>query len=195
MTLLEMNEIRRRAGITEQKAMKVGPESLPKYLYHGTSIFHLVYILESNELFEGVHWGRPDEPHGPRLTKKPEIAQRFFSHATPDLGDESPGAILVLSTNKLSQDYELVEYVDVDVSGKQWDEDEEEVVPITETLKPLNKYLVSVVVKKQHAEIAMRDDILEFAIEWPYLEVDTVEEARHLVQTALTNPIINRPYH
>ena len=165
-------------------------ENVPEHLYHGTSVFHLVYILNSNELIEGVHWDKPNEPHGPRLTKTPEIAKTFFSYATPDLGDESPGALLILSGPKLASKYELVEYTDTQYAGGTWEKDEEEVVVLTPVVKPLDAFLERVVVERVHAEYALQDEILEFAISWPYLDVGTVEEARELVQRALSHPLV-----
>jgi hypothetical protein len=165
-------------------------ENVPEYLYHGTSVFQLVYILDSNELREGIHWDKPNEPHGPRLTKSSEVAKTFFSYATPDLGDESPGALLILSGPKLASKYELAEYTDTQYAGGTWESDEEEVVVLTPVVKPLSAFLERVEVARVHAEFALQDEILEFAISWPYLEVGTVEEARQLVQRALSHSFV-----
>lgn len=163
-------------------------KDMPPELYHGTSIFNLYYILQSNELVEGAHWGKPDEPHGPRLTKDPNVARAFFSYATPDLGDNSPGAVIALSTMKLAQYYELVEYNDIQADGDYWDLDEQEVVVVTERIKPLHTFTTSIRISSKDAQAVLTDDVLELAVNWPYLEVESIEQARELMRQTLHHP-------
>jgi len=112
-------------------------KDMPPELYHGTSIFNLYYILQSNKLVAGAHWGKPGEPHGPRLTKDPTVAMEFFSYATPDLE---------------------------------------------------NAYTTSIRITAQHAEAVLTDDVLELAVNWPYLEVESIEQARELMRQVLHHP-------
>lgn len=191
--LSDLNELRRLAGIPLLEMSEVHSTDLPPVLFHGTSIFNLIGIVASNSLIEGAYWGKPNEPHGPRLTKSYDVATTFFSYATPDLGDESPGAVLVLDTQALDKSFQLIQYHDTGYDGSSFGE-EEEVVPITEEISPLTNFLKSIIVTPEHAKYVIQDDILQYAIDWPYIDADSIEEARQLILNTLKSPAINKPY-
>ena len=137
-----------------------------KVLYHGTSAWNMALIIASDTLLEGAYWQKPNEPHGPRLTESFKSAQSFIQYASPEW---EIGGVLVLNTAKLMQDYQLVTYEDKPYgSDKAWGE-EQEVVPLTEAIKPLSKYLQGIKIDPEHIQEAMSDEGLEFAQEmWGY---------------------------
>jgi hypothetical protein len=114
--------------------------ALPTKLYHGTSMWGIVGILKSDSLDEGVHWNRPNEPHGPRLTKSYNVAKGF---AIDGLGGDE-GAIIEFNAAVLKKCYKLVEYRDVDCTGEHWKEDEEEITVVTDRITPVRQFVTAI---------------------------------------------------
>ena len=101
-------------------------------LYHGTAVGGLLGIVEEGVIFAGVHWGRENEPHGVRLTRSKEVADRFRNDP------EGPGAVFAFDARKLARDFDLVSYEDV-LDGEPFDE--QEVVVQAEEF-PIGDYLL-----------------------------------------------------
>lgn len=166
----ELNHLRILSGLEPLREDDTSEDNLPAFLFHGTNVYHLLNILRTNSLDEGVHWGKPDEPHGPRLTKSAKVAYSFGQYSSPDLGEETPTAILVLHTERLRQSYELVEYTDRTYGGDSFGQDEQEVVPITNRISPLTDYLKTVLVSRVDMKMAVDPEFLQFAIEYPLID-------------------------
>lgn len=84
------------------------PPLSSSWLYHGTGIYCLAHIALSNTLREGGHWGKPDEPHGPRLSEQPELAARFILYSSY----WGEGGLVVFDRSVLARHYSLQSYRD-----------------------------------------------------------------------------------
>lgn len=126
---------------------KVSP-SVPsqQHLYHGTQMSHLGLIIKSNSLDEGVHWGKPGEPHGVRCTRSLEAAKLFA------FDQEFPGGILVLNWPRLAQRYKIISYQDTQEDGESWNTDEAEEVILTAGIKPLSAFLEGILMQPQELQ-------------------------------------------
>lgn len=134
-------------------------QSDPKYLYHGTGIYCLAAIIHSDSLEEGVHWGKPGEPHGPRLTADYDIAKSFITYNI----HWGEGGIIVLDHQALAADYSLVEYRDKGYDGNDFGRAEREVAVIAPAIKPLSKYMVSVICAPEVIKMAIGRQNMEDA--------------------------------
>lgn len=126
------------------------------FLYHGTGIYALAAIIESNCLNEGVHWGKPGEPHGPRLSRDYGVAKSFITYNL----HWGEGGVLVFDRERLAKDYRIVSYTDTQYGGEAWESDEAEEVVLTPSLVDLSRYLVSIICAPHFAEIACRPENL-----------------------------------
>lgn len=131
-------------------------------IYHGTNVWFMSLIIASNSLMEGAYWGKPDEPHGPRLTESYKAAKGFIEYASPDW---PLGGILVLNTASLMKKYKLVSYVDKPYGSEQAWGDEQEVAVITPAIKPLEPHLASIHLEPSIIKEAMDVEALKFAQE------------------------------
>ena len=147
-----------------------------EYLYHGTNIWSLALIITTDRLEEGAYWGKPGEPHGPRFSESSEVAYTFIEYASPDW---PIGGVLALDTWGLMQDYKMVTYQDKPYGSDIPFGEEREVVPLTETIAPLSKYLTGIRVEDEHIQEGMSDEGIEFAIGEKGYEVspDTMRQA------------------
>ncbi len=128
-----------------------------KHLFHGTGLYCLAAIVESNKLFEGGYWGKPGEPHGPRFSEDVKIAGEFAIYNAY----YAEGGVLVLDREKLAQDFELVAYID-EVSGTKhkW---EREIAAITPVIEDVNVYLRGILVEPAFIEAMKSDEFIEIA--------------------------------
>lgn len=135
-------------------------------LYHGTSLHSVAMILASNSLDEGVHWGRPGEPNGPRLTRDFRIAWSFAGNS-----EWGQGGVLQLSQTRLAQRYRIQPYQDVDMAGEPWSDEYEEVV-ITNSIQPLDRYLEILWLSDHVIKSALDDPeyIKSLALDWVDIE-------------------------
>jgi hypothetical protein len=99
----------------------------------------LLMILKDNSLSKGVHWGRPGEPDGVRLTRSLKVARSFAED------QEIPGGVLELDQSRLAQRYRIVPYRDTDSQGEYWSDEAEEAV-IASSISPLSSYLTGLYV-------------------------------------------------
>lgn len=134
-----------------------GNKQAPAYLYHGTGAYALAAIAQSNVLWEGVHWGKPGEPHGPRTSRSFKAASEFITY-NMHWGE---GGVIVLDRAKLARDFTITAYVDT-VSGDLKAEEQEEVI-LTKTVPDLHRYLVSIVCDPEVIKTAKLTDCLEAA--------------------------------
>lgn len=131
------------------------------HLFHGTGIYCLTSIVASGELWEGIHWGKPDEPHGPRTTEDFEKACEFIENSMY----WGEGGVIVLDRELLARDYPLVSYTDRSYLGEIWPgRSEREIAIITPKLVDLDKYLVSIIVDEEAIEQALLDENIEAAM-------------------------------
>ncbi len=121
--------------------MSTGTNHPDQFLFHGTGVYALAAIIQSDCLKEGVHWGKPNEPHGPRLTRSYEVAVGFIANNI----HWGEGGVLVFDRAALARDYQVVAYTDAQYTGDPWDKDEQEQVVITPAITDLSRYLISVV--------------------------------------------------
>lgn len=115
---------------------------VPQFLYHGTSLPNALSILKFDSLAGGIHWGRAEEPHGPRLSSYVDEAWKFAEYTTSDSAYMM--VMFKLDGKKLAQDYKVVEYLDVDHWGDPWPGEKEEFVPVTGRVTPLSKYILDI---------------------------------------------------
>lgn len=137
-----------------------------KYLFHGTGIYCLASIIRENRLDEGVHWGKPGEPHGPRLTESYETAVGFITYNAY----YAEGGVLVLDRALLEKDYRLQAYEDKAYDGGEWG-NESEVVAITPAIENLDRYLVAIMFDPAFVAPATEEEFLSIAWSeggWPY---------------------------
>lgn len=132
-------------------------------LYHGTNLISMAMIIQEDALSEGVHWGRPGEPNGPRLARSFKVSWDFAMH--PETGQ---GGVLQLSQTKLAQRYRIVPYRDVDMHGDHWANETEEVV-IAKEIRPLSRYLEVIWLSDRVVETALNDHRMVDSPEDEYL--------------------------
>lgn len=127
-------------------------------LYHGTQMINLLLILKEDSLDKGVHWGRPGEPDGVRLTRSLAVARSFAED------QELPGGVLALDQTKLVQRHRIVPYRDVDASGEYWSDEAEEVV-ISGAIQPLSQYLTGIYVSHAAIRGMIQEEDWQYAYE------------------------------
>ncbi len=159
-------------------------------LYHGTGMYTLAAILAEDTMFEGVHWGRKGEPHGPRFSRDYEMAKSFIANCT----HWGQGGVLILDGDALARDFPVVSYRDVDCTGNHWSQDEQEEVVCTPSIPNLRKYLLGFAVDPAHIDLMLDPQYVEFAQEecgWPG-DWDGRETAllKHLAALK-THPLLN----
>jgi len=162
-------------------------EAQGQLLYHGTNVWNLANIIASDTLREGVHWGRTNEPHGPRFSRSLELGRSFTEYASPDW---PIGGVLAVDYNRLAADYKLIDYQDVDVAGEPW-ADEQEVAAITKGIQPLSKYLTGIECSMEVIEQAMSEEGLEFAIHG-FGYMDNEEQAIAALKQLAAHPLLNK---
>lgn len=168
------------------------------WLYHGAGVYALAAIAQSNTLLEGVYWGKPGEPHGPRTSRSFNAASKFITYNI----HWGEGGVLVLDRAKLAQDYGIQPYVDT-VCDERRREEQEEVIQTSAVLN-LDQYLVSVVCDPRVIEVAKKDDCLEGAKSecgWAFKHEDDALAIQAL-DALLNHPKLNAwvpdrgcPYH
>lgn len=160
---------------------------LTRRLFHGTGVYGLAAIAQSNALEEGVYWNKPGEPHGPRTSESFEAAATFIEY-NMYWGE---GGVLVLDRDLLEQDYQTIKYVDTvcdDVLVA-----EQEVAILTPKVMNLDRYLVSIVCDPAVIETAKDEDNLQSALDecgWQFDHKD-FELARQSLDALLKHPKLN----
>lgn len=160
------------------------------YLFHGTGVYALAAIAESNELREGVHWHKPGEPHGPRLTRRFDIAATFCEY-NMHWGE---GGVLVLDRAVLERAYRVEPYSDTYYGGDAMERDEEEMAVITPSITDLSRYLVSIVCDPQIIKFATDPETLAIARDecgWAFDHDDDGLAIRTLERLG-RHPLLNR---
>ena len=160
-------------------------------LFHGTGIYALAAIARDNALQEGIHWGKPGEPHGPRTSESFDIAAKFIEYNM--YGGE--GGVIVLDRVALARDFQLLSYRDHCYDGEPMS-DEKEVAILAPSVLQLDKYIVSIVCdpavirvahNRQHMDEAMQDCGWAFASQ----DDEGEEEARVALKALLNHPKLN----
>lgn len=160
-------------------------------LFHGTGIYCLASIVALNSLREGCHWGKPGEPHGPRLSEDYDCAEKFINY-NMYWGE---GGLLVLDRDLLGKDYKLQVYADRMYTGEPMP-NEREVAVITRAVKKLDRYLVSVICDPAIITEAHSREWMDVAMNeggCPY-ECDEggVQEAQADLRVLLASPLLNK---
>lgn len=158
-------------------------------LFHGTGIYPLASIVQTDSLLEGTHWGRAGEPHGPRLSRTPSFAATFITNSM----HWGEGGILVLDGDRLRAGYRIESYLDVDVGGEPWPDGESEEVVVTPCISALHRYIVSIVCDPAIIRAAMSEDLMQCAIDecgWSFND-ETFGPARSALESLLTHPLLN----
>lgn len=157
------------------------------YLYHGTGVYALAAIAQSNALHEGVHWGKPGEPNGPRTSRCFTAASTFITY-NMHWGE---GGVIVLDRAALARDYAIEAYVDT-VSGDTMEKEQEEVI-LAKVVANLERYLVSIVCDPEVIKTAKLSDCLEGARSecgWAFDHEDD-DLARAALDQLLVHPKLN----
>lgn len=165
-------------------------ESKSAPLYHGTNLLFVAAIVASNELSAGMMWGRKGEPNGPRLTRNYGVAMTFAND-----NEFTMGGVLVLDQGRISNNHRIQPYRDVDAQGEAWPNEYEE-VPLTQALKPLSRFLVSINCNPDHIrEVLADDDAIAFGVSDSPLQVicafQTIEQGRQELTQLLHHPLLN----
>lgn len=161
-------------------------------LFHGTSIYSLANILDEDRLCEGVHWGKPGEPRGPRFSRSPRAASEFVRYNI----HWGEGGLLVLDRRGLEAAYRVVPYTDAMYGGHPFPVDEEEEVVITPSICPLRRFLVGIVCDPQVIALAQQPQNLRDAREecgWGFSHEDddrAIESLRRLAKHPLLNVLV-----
>lgn len=173
-----------RAEMTSTTTAK---DALTRRLFHGTGVYGLAAIAQSNTLEEGVYWNKPGEPHGPRTSESFEAAATFIEY-NMYWGE---GGVIVLDRDLLEQDYPTVKYIDTvcdDVLVA-----EQEVAILTPKVVNLDRYLVSIVCDPAVIHTAKDEDNLQSALDecgWQFDHKD-FELARQSLDALLKHPKLN----
>lgn len=115
---------------------------VPASLFHGTTIPCAIEILRDDSLLEGAYWGKKNEPHGPRFTLRPEVAQSFSTY--PYAATNIPGGVVLeFDGPELARRHALVGYFDTTYDGHPMSE-EFEVAALTEGVEGLSGLLKAV---------------------------------------------------
>jgi hypothetical protein len=130
-----------------------------RFLYHGTGIYSLASIIETDAMYEGVHWSKPSEPHGPRFSEDYEVAKSYINFHMP----WGEGGVIVLDRDAVARDYELVDYQDKRYDGADFGQNEWEVAAITPKISNLSDYLVSVVCDPRVIHMALKRHNMEYS--------------------------------
>lgn len=161
-------------------------------LFHGTGIYPLAAIVASDSLLEGVHWGRPGEPHGPRLASDVLTASKFILYSM----HWAEGGLVVVDEERLRRDYNLVSYRDTDCTGEHWKDEVGEVVVETPAVVGLSQYLVSIVCDPRVIEEAMKLENMEGAVAecgWAFEDESEIGilQAKHALERLAAHPKLN----
>lgn len=114
--------------------------SCSRSIFHGTTLAGLAGIISEDAIYEGVHWQKPGEPHGPRFFESIKPAWLF---GRDDLGENSPGGVIEVDFDKIKKRYKFERYRDATYEGDVFENEEEEIVILTKKLR-LSPYLISV---------------------------------------------------
>lgn len=147
---LQGSEIKR---FVQSGRLPVGESMLKEgrgaYLYHGTPLENLLFILRDNVIKTGTNW----RGEGDRIaTSRDWRVARDFG-----IQGEWSGypAMLVLDERKLSQRYKIKPHRDVDNEGVPWSDESEEM--IMGNVEPFDQYLVSINIDPQILDHAATD--------------------------------------
>ena len=157
------------------------------HLYHGAGAYALAAIVQSNTLLEGVYWGKPGEPHGPRTSRSFTAASAFITYNV----HWGEGGVIVLDRIALARDYAIQSYVDT-VSGDYMEKEQEEVI-LAKAVTNLDRYLVSIVCDPEVIKTAKLTDCLEAARSecgWAF-EHEEDDLARAALDQLLVHPKLN----
>jgi hypothetical protein len=172
------------------KLIQLREQRRPKVIYHGTSVWHMASIVTENVMHEGAHWGRPNEPHGPRFTKNAKVARTFISYSAPDW---LIGGVLAMSYDALDAKYEVVDYQDVDMEGNPWPQDEREVVVVTPQIKPVSNFLIGLWCSPKKIQEATTDEALKFAMyEYNFMGGKSKKKALAALENLANHPLLNK---
>lgn len=162
----------------------------PQNLYHGTGVWLLASIVAEDIMYEGAHWGRPNEPHGPRFTTNAKVARSFISYGSPDW---PIGGILAMDYAALDTTYEIVSYSDVDMHGDPWPQNEREMVVLTPKIEPVSQFLSGIWCPLKHIKTAMSDKGLEFAMfEYNFMGGKDKKKAIAALEKLARHPLLNK---
>lgn len=161
------------------------------HLYHGTGIYCLAAIAQDNVLREGGHWGKPGEPHGPRLSRDCE-------QATPFIGYSSywgEGGLVVVSRQAAERLHPVVSHVDAFYGGdRSLGQHEQEEAVLTPALN-LTTTLVSLVCDPRVIDVARDPEWMTCAQEeggWPFgHEEDAQQRALQALDALAGHPQLN----
>lgn len=133
-------------------------DNIEDYLFHGTGVYCLAGIIASNTLFEGTHWGKPNEPYGPRMSECHKAAGSFVTYNAY----YAEGGVIVLNKKLLAQDFKLIPYRDQGYDGSAF-ADEKEIVAETPAIKNLSKYLVGILFDPAFIKEAKSRELIEMS--------------------------------
>ena len=161
-------------------------------LFHGTGIYCLASIIAEDRLLAGTHWGKPDEPHGPRFSEEYEIAKGFCAYNIP----EGEGGVLIVNAHKLSKNYTLRPYRDRYYSGEQM-QDEKEIVAIAFQIEHFSKYLESIIVDESIIDLAFTSEYMDYSKSeggWPFgEEAACIDKCHRALDRLGSHPLLNAP--
>ena len=167
-------------------------------LFHGTGIYCLAAIAQDNALLNGGHWGKPGEPHGPRLSRDFAAAAKFITYNV----HWGEGGVLVFDHKALARDYALQDYQDKGYDGIPFP-NEFEVAVLTPAVANLDRYLLSIQVDLRVIAHALQRETMQMAIEecgWCW-EGEDYAAATSALLALVTHPKLNRlpqlgqPFH
>lgn len=154
----------------------------PALLFHGTPFLELVNILSDDALYEGIHWGRQGEPHGPRFTRDYRRAWSFT-----DISEWVVGGVIAVDRQKVLTRFRVVPYQDVDMHGDQWNSPEHEEVILTQVLQPLSRYMEFFVCPDERFKEALTlPGLLDDAVAEEKFQ--SVEQAQKRIEYAFQHP-------
>ncbi|MGF6440435.1 hypothetical protein [Paraburkholderia youngii] len=169
---------------------KSTPATPPRYpLFHGTGVYALAAIIQTDSLLEGANWARMGESHGPRLARTASFAAQFITYSM----HWGEGGVLVLDGERLRSDYKIESYLDVDVGGDPWPDGEMEEVVLTPCISTLQRYIVSIVCDPMIIRAAMSEQFMQCAIDgcgWSFTD-ESFGPAREALQNLLAHPLLN----
>lgn len=137
----------------------------PAYLYHGTGIYCLARVVETNTLSNVAHPESADEHPMLRLTDNFHDAASLIASNLPT----GEGGILVLDRKSLSETYDLVETQN-ELQGGDSARDQSGVLALAKEISPLSEHLISIVCDPQIIKLAMFRHHMEDAYSnsgWP----------------------------
>jgi hypothetical protein len=161
-----IKNIKRAVDIVTAKARTV-MEGRDAYLYHGTELANAVAIVRDN-MIDG-YTEREHLPFAVSTTRDPRLA---FDVGT--WWDRMHPVVFVLDQRKLAQARKIVPHVDVDSDGEVWGYDREKSPTrqrgkeseerVIGSIKPLDRYLVSINVDPSFLARARRDETARYSV-------------------------------